>query len=177
LHEQGAELLTGGLLRERRTSGAHRWAAPFVNAVVVQRLLAESGMESMTCGWLSLVVVVGLVANLLLAVVGRCGDLARHRLVRCQGSSRGVERRGLLQPRVRTTVIRLNPVCHGRPVSELHAHAAIDIASVKRHPSIDRPPAIHAARWTEPWTPICLLDVTEVLAVDEQARVAEPLLD
>src|SRR5229473_8349062 len=61
--------------------------------------------------------------------------------------------------------------------SELHAHAAIDIAAVQGCPRVNRPAAIDTARWTQQGIPLGLLDVTEVLAVDEQARVAEPLLD
>src|SRR5229473_5227992 len=61
--------------------------------------------------------------------------------------------------------------------SELHPHAAIDIAAVQRCPRVNRFATIDAARWTQQWIPIGLLDVTEVFAVDEQARVAEPLLD
>jgi hypothetical protein len=62
------------------------------------------------------------------------------------------------------------------PGSELQAHSAIDIATVQRCPRVNYPATIDAARWTQQGIPICLLDVTEVLAVDEQARVRVKLL-
>ena len=62
-------------------------------------------------------------------------------------------------------------------VSKLHAQATIDIAAVKRPPRVNRPAAIDAAPWTQLGIPVCLLDVCEIFAVDEQARAAEPLLD
>ena len=61
------------------------------------RAMRADAMESVTCGWLSLVVVVGLVAE------GLTGawwvdavDLARHRLVPGQGRPGSMERRRLL---------------------------------------------------------------------------------
>ena len=60
--------------------------------------------------------------------------------------------------------------------SELQAHAAIDIAAVQRCPRVNGPAAIDAPCWTQQRIPICLLDVAEVLAVDEQVRVRVKLL-
>ena len=56
------------------------------------RALRADAMEAVTCGWLSLVVVIGLVAEALTGAWCRCRDLCRRGLVPGQGGPGSLER-------------------------------------------------------------------------------------
>ena len=61
------------------------------------RALRADAVESITCGWLSCVIVIGLTAQYLVGAWWiACGDLTGDRLVCRQGRARGLGRRGVL---------------------------------------------------------------------------------
>jgi divalent metal cation (Fe/Co/Zn/Cd) transporter len=61
-----------------------------------RRAMGADAAESITCGWLSFVVVVGLLADLVLGAWWGRRNLACDRRLRRHGSARSLERRGLL---------------------------------------------------------------------------------